>query len=377
MAAVRELDLSGDVVALTAALVDVPSESYQEASLADLVTEALGQYPHLSVTRIGDNVIARTETGANERVILAGHLDTVPANGNDHAVLVPAGTRVPVVGSDGQVSASEERLYGLGSCDMKGGVAVALKCAATIPAPVRDVTYVFYAREEVVATVSGLGEVLKAAPALLADASLAILLEPSNAGVEAGCQGTLRARVTARGRRAHSARSWMGSNAVHAAGEILRRLDDYQAAEVDIDGLVYREGLNAVGIGGGVAGNVIPDECTVTVNYRFAPNRTVAHAQHHVQQVFEGFEVTFEDAAAGAMPGVRQPAVAQFVTLTGQAPAPKFGWTDVARFAALGMPALNYGPGDPRFAHTAEEHVPTADIRSVADVLGTWLSGGS
>ena len=373
----RELDLNADVVALTAALVDVPSESYQEGLLADLVEAALRRQPHLTVTRIGDNVVARTDTGAQERVILAGHLDTVPANGNDRAVLVPAGARVPVAGPDGEETAPEERLYGLGSCDMKGGVAVALHCAATVTAPVRDVTYVFYAREEVVATVSGLGEVLEAAPELLDDASLAILLEPSNAGVEAGCQGTLRARVTVRGRRAHSARSWMGANAVHAAGEILNRLAAYPAAEVDIDGLVYREGLNAVGISGGVAGNVIPDECTVTVNYRFAPTRTVEQAQAHVREVFDGFEVTFEDAAAGALPGVQQPAVAQFLTLAGGQPAPKFGWTDVARFAALGMPALNFGPGDPRFAHTAEEHVPTADIASVADVLRTWLSAGS
>ena len=370
----RELDLSADVVALTAALVDVPSESYQEGPLADLVAEALGRYPHLTVTRIGDNVVARTQTGASERVILAGHLDTVPANGNDRAVLVPAGARVPQVGPDGEQTAAEELLYGLGSCDMKGGVAVALHCAATIAEPVRDVTYVFYAREEVVATVSGLGEVLEAAPDLLADAALAILLEPSNAGVEAGCQGTLRAQITVRGRRAHSARSWMGSNAVHAAGEILQRLGAYEPATVDIDGLAYREGLNAVGISGGVAGNVIPDECTVTVNYRFAPNRTVAEAQAHVRDVFDGFEVSFTDAAAGAMPGVAQPAVSQFLALTGGEPAPKFGWTDVARFAALGMPALNFGPGDPRFAHTAEEHVPTADIRSVAEVLHAWLS---
>ena len=374
MTAVGELDLSTDVVALAAALVDVPSESYQEGPLADLVAEALGRLPHLTVTRIGDNVIARTETGAAERVILAGHLDTVPANGNDRAVLVPAGQPVPVVAADGVAAAPAETLYGLGSCDMKGGVAVALHCAATIAAPIRDVTYVFYAREEVVASVSGLGEVLDVAPELLADASLAILLEPSNAGVEAGCQGTLRAQVTARGRRAHSARSWMGSNAVHTAGEILRRLDAYDAAAVDIDGLVYREGLNAVGISGGVAGNVIPDECTVTVNYRFAPNRTVVEAQEHVREVFEGFEVTFEDAAGGALPGLAQPAVAQFVALTGSEPAPKFGWTDVARFAELGMPALNFGPGDPRFAHTAEEHVPTSDIRSVAAVLRSWLS---
>ena len=371
----RDLDLGGDVVLLTEALVNVPSESYTEGPLADLVAAALRAYPHLEVTRIGDNVVARTRTGAAERVILAGHLDTVPANGNAAAVLVPPGGTVPAVGADGARTAPVETLYGLGSCDMKGGVAVALHCAATLPSPVRDVTYVFYAREEVASVDSGLGELLATHPELLADAAFAILLEPSDARVEAGCQGTLRARITARGRRAHSARAWMGDNAVHAAAEILNRLGSYHPAEVDIDGLTYREGLNAVGISGGVAGNVIPDECSVIVNYRFAPNRSIEQAKAHVAEVFDGFEVAWEDATPGALPGLSQPAVMQFCELTGSAPAPKFGWTDVARFAELGMPALNFGPGDPRFAHTAEEHVATADIRKVAQVLHTWLNG--
>lgn len=375
MTGAGELDLNGDVVLLTEALVNVPSESYAEGPLAQQVAVALQAYPNLEVTRIGDNVVARTDTGATERVILAGHLDTVPANGNQTATFVPAGGEVPVLGADGVTVAPADALYGLGSCDMKGGVAVALHCAATVTAPIRDVTYVFYAREEVTAPASGLRELLETCPELLDDAEFAILLEPSNARVEAGCQGTLRARITVRGRRAHSARAWMGRNAVHAAAEILNRLHTYTPAEVDIDGLIYREGLNAVGISGGVAGNVIPDECSVIVNYRFAPSRSVDEAKAHVAGVFDGFEVEWEDAAPGALPGLSQAAVAQFCAMTGEDPAPKFGWTDVARFAELGMPALNFGPGDPRFAHTAEEHVAVAEIRTVAAVLTAWLNG--
>ena len=368
------LDLAADVVALTAALVDIPSESFAEAHLADLVQAALAPLPHLRVDRLGDTIVARTNQGLPERVIVAGHLDTVPAAGNDRATLVPAGAQVPRVGLDGATSAAEERLYGLGSCDMKGGVAVALKCAHDLVRTARDVTYVFYACEEVAAVHNGLAAVVAERPDLLDGADMAVLMEPSDGGVEAGCQGTLRVAVTTRGRRAHSARSWLGDNAVHTAGEVLRRLDAYQPAQVEVDGLTYREGLNAVMISGGVAGNVIPDECVVTVNYRFAPVRSEAEALAHVQGVFEGFGVVLEDSAPGALPGLHLPAVQAFLAATGTSPKPKFGWTDVARFTALGVPALNFGPGDPSLAHTADEHVPTAQLRAVHATMAAWLA---
>jgi succinyl-diaminopimelate desuccinylase len=374
MTHVDRLDLAADVMALTAALVDVPSESFAEGHLADLVQAALEPLPHLTVDRLGDTVVARTDHGLPERVVVAGHLDTVPAAGNEGALLVPAGAPVPRVGLDGAATAADERLYGLGSCDMKGGVAVALKCAHDLAQTSRDVTYVFYACEEVAGIHNGLAAVVSERPELLAGADMAVLMEPSDAGVEAGCQGTLRVAVTTRGRRAHSARSWLGDNAVHAAGEILRRLDGYRPAEVDVDGLTYREGLNAVLIAGGVAGNVIPDECVVTVNYRFAPVRSEAEALAHVREVFDGFDLEVTDSAPGALPGLHLPAVRDFLVATGASPRPKFGWTDVARFTALGVPALNFGPGDPSLAHTADEHVPTAQLRSVHATMAKWLT---
>ncbi|MFM2437845.1 MAG: hypothetical protein RLZ55_659 [Actinomycetota bacterium] len=375
MTATAPLDLAADIVDLTSALVDVPSETFHEGPLADAVERALRAEDHLRVERLGDNIVARTDLGRRERVIVAGHLDTVPAHGNDRAVLVPAGAAVPVLGLDGMGIAPEQRLYGLGSCDMKGGVAVALSCARMIREPVRDVTYVFYAAEEVAAVHNGLGHLVRDRPEWLAGADLAILMEPSRGEVEAGCQGTLRVRAKASGRRAHSARSWMGLNAVHAVGGLLQRLADYQPRRVDIDGLVYREGLSAVGITGGVAGNVIPDECVVTINYRFAPDRSEAEALAHVAEVCDGFELEVDDSSPGALPGLDQPAVQGFLAATGARPAPKYGWTDVARFSALGLPALNYGPGDPSLAHTAEEHVATDQLRRVRDVMGSWLAG--
>lgn len=350
------LDLSRDVVDLAAALVDIPSESQEERRIADSVEAALVACDHLQVDRVGNNVVARTNVGADTRVLIGGHLDTVPSAGN-----------LPHTRSGGF-------LHGLGSCDMKGGVAVSLKLARALRHPVRDVTYVYYECEEIAAEHNGLRRLASERPELLA-ADFAVLMEPSNAGVEAGCQGTLRGVVRTTGRRAHSARAWMGDNAVHSATEILLRLVDYEPRRVTIDGLEYREGLNAVGISGGIAGNVIPDECEVTVNYRFAPNLTVAQAKQHFLEVFPGYEVAFVDEAPGALPGLHLRAADDFVAAVGSEPRPKFGWTDVARFAELGIPAVNYGPGDPALAHAPDERVSEQEIRSCEMTLLRWLDG--
>jgi succinyl-diaminopimelate desuccinylase len=348
------LDLSAGPTALTAALVDIPSESHHEAALADAVEAALRTLPHLRVERHGHTVVARTDLDRRERILIGGHLDTVPAHGNlPHRL-------------------ESGLLYGLGSCDMKGGVAVALALAAGVDRPTRDITYVFYECEEVAAEFNGLQMLAERHPHLL-DADLAILMEPSDAGIEAGCQGTLRVDVTTTGERAHSARSWLGVNAIHESAQVLDRLASYSARRPVIDGLEYREGLSAVGIRGGVAGNVIPDECVITVNYRFAPDRSVAAARAHVAEVFSGFAVVVVDEEPGALPGLSGPAAADFVAAMGERPRAKFGWTDVARFAALGTPALNFGPGDPALAHTRDEHVPVAQIESCERRLRAWL----
>jgi succinyl-diaminopimelate desuccinylase len=351
-----DLDLSLDAGALTASLVDAPSVSGDEAALAGAVEAVLASLPHLTVHRDGNALVARTSLGRAERVILAGHIDTVPVAGN-----LPS-------------HRERDLLYGCGSCDMKSGVAVQLRLAAQLTAPVRDVTYVFYDCEEVEAERNGLLRLSRNAPELLAG-DLAILLEPTGAVIEGGCQGTLRADVTARGERAHSARAWRGRNAIHGAGGILDVLRGYTARKPEVDGLTYHEGLNAVGIRGGVAGNVIPDECVVTVNFRFAPDRSVEQAADHVRAVFGGWEVDVVDAAAGARPGLSHPAAAALLATVGGIARAKLGWTDVARFAALGMPAVNYGPGDPELAHSRDEHVDVAEIAECEQRLLAWLAG--
>jgi succinyl-diaminopimelate desuccinylase len=349
------LDLTTDVVTLTRQLVDIESVSGDEGPIADAVEAALRALPHLTVDRFGHTIVARTSYGLSERVVLAGHLDTVPVNDN-----------LPGRLEDGV-------LHGLGSCDMKGGDAVILRLAATLERPARDVTFVLYEAEEVEAERNGLNRLSSSHPELLA-ADFAILMEPSNAGVEAGCQGTLRVEVRTRGERAHSARSWMGSNAIHAAGDVLRRLDAYEARQPVIDGLTYHEGLNAVLISGGVAGNVVPDECVVTVNHRFAPDRSEEEALAFVREFFDGYEVTVTDSAPGALPGLDRPAAKAFVEAVGGRVGPKFGWTDVARFTALGVPAVNFGPGDPTFAHKQDEHVAVSEIEACERVLRAWLA---
>lgn len=356
------LDLRSDPIALTAALVDIPSESRHEARIADEVEAALrAQTPGFEIVRDGDAVLARTELGRPTRVLLAGHLDTVPAAGN-----LPSRR---TTGDEGDV------LHGCGTVDMKSGVAVFLHLAATVVAPAHDLTCVFYDCEEIEAAANGLGRIERNLPGWLT-ADVAILGEPTGGYIEAGCQGTLRVVISAAGTRAHSARSWLGDNAIHKLGAVLDRLAAYQPRSVDIDGCVYREGLSAVRIDGGVAGNVIPDAAAVTANFRFAPDRTPEQALTHVREVFDGLDVGIEqtDSAAGALPGLTAPAAAALVDAAGGRVRAKFGWTDVSRFAARGIPAVNYGPGDPNLAHRADERVPVEQISAVAELLRGYLS---
>jgi succinyl-diaminopimelate desuccinylase len=353
-----DLDLTTDPVELTAALVDVPSVSGQEAVLADAVQAALAaQAPHLRLLRSGNTVLARTDLGRPQRVLLAGHLDTVPIAGN-----LPS-------------RRCGNLLYGCGTSDMKSGDAMILHLAATVSQPVHDLTVVLYDCEEITEARNGLGRIEREHPEWLV-AQLAILGEPTSGVVEAGCQGTLRAVVRTRGRRAHSARSWLGDNAIHAAGEVLARLGRYRPRSVEIDGCTYREGMQAVGISGGVAGNVVPDACEVEVNFRFAPDRSLPDAEAHVREVLAGVELEFTDGAPGALPGLDAPAAQEFLAAIGVTPIAKYGWTDVSRFAALGIPALNYGPGDPNLAHTREEHVHTDRITACTEVLRRYLTSG-
>lgn len=360
----QRLDLTADVVDLAAAICDVESVSLAEGPLADLVVAALSELPHLQVTRIGHTVVARTQLGRAERVVLAGHLDTVPL------------TDPPNLPTRREDRDGAEVLWGRGTVDMKGGVAVQLRLAAALTEPKRDITYVCYAGEEVDSAHNGLLHVQQQCGDLIADADFAVLLEPTTAIVEGGCKGTLRAEVSTKGIAAHSARPWNGHNAIHDAAPILAALAAQQPCTVRVDGLDYHEALNAVAISGGVAGNVIPDRCVVTVNYRYAPSTTPEQAEDYLRAVLAGtaHEVTVVDNAPGARPGLDLPAARDFVAALGVEVVAKQGWTDVSRFASMGIPAVNFGPGDPNLAHHDDERCPVDQIRACEDALLRWLA---
>jgi succinyl-diaminopimelate desuccinylase len=349
-----------DLLALTASLVDIPSVSHAEGPLTDHLEAELRTLSHLEVERVGANLVARTHLDRGRRVVLAGHTDTVPVNGNGTA-------RV-----DGDV------LWGLGSADMKGGLAVMLTLAREVTAPVVDVTFVFYAGEEVASEHNGLAHLLRDRPDLLAG-DVAILGEPTGGELEAGCQGTLRMEITLRGQRAHTARPWMGRNAIHRMGELLRLVEAAEARRPVIQGCEFREALQAVHVSGGVAGNVVPDVATVTLNRRFAPDRTVAEAAAEVRALLvdvleDGDEVRLVDSAPGALPGLDNPVLRSLVEDHHLTVTAKLGWTDVARFAAAGVPACNLGPGDASLAHSADEHVDRASLDRAYAVLRAVLT---
>lgn len=351
-----------DPFLLAARLVGIASPSHHEAAIAAEVQTYLESCGGLEVVRIGDNVIARTDLHRPLRLLLAGHLDTVPA---------PDGM-VPKVRGD--------VLWGTGAADMKGGLAVMLDLARTVPQPAIDLTWCFYAREEVARELSGLDEIWSERPDLLAG-DVAILGEPTDALAEAGCQGTMRVVVHAGGVRAHTARPFTGVNAIHRLGRILGRVAAFNGREVDLDGCRYVEQLQAVGLSGGVASNVVPDTASVTLNYRYAPDRSGAGARDALREVFEdllepslGDSYEILDQADGALPSLDHPLLGALVERTGSAPRAKVGWTDVARFASHGIPALNFGPGDPLLAHHADERLMRRSLERARSVLAGLLS---
>lgn len=324
--------------------------------MADAVESALRVLPHLGVVRDGNVVVARTDLGRAERVVLAGHLDTVPLADPPN---LP--TRM-----------EEGYLVGRGTTDMKGGVAVQLRLAATLAEPNRDVTYVFYDGEEIAEEHNGLARLAREQPELVAG-DFAVLLEPTDDGIEGGCNGTVTVRVHTRGTACHSARPWMGHNAVHELAGVLQRVRAADLPDVEVDGLVFRQSLNAVGVEGGIAANVIPDHAVLTVNFRFAPAWDAGRAVTHLREVFAGCELEVVDAADGARPGLHLAAAAEFVAALGLQVRAKQGWTDVARFSALGVPAVNFGPGESRFAHTDDERCAVRQLREAEEALRRWL----
>jgi succinyl-diaminopimelate desuccinylase len=345
---------------LTMAICDVESVSGNETQLADLVEQALLKHPHLTLIRDGNAVVAKTNLGRAQRVIIAGHLDTVPVANNLPTSL--------------HHFEREQVIIGRGTVDMKGGVAVMLKLASELTTSKYDLTWVFYDNEEVASHLNGLGRIAKNHPELLSG-DFVVLCEPTSALIEGGCNGTIRVEVTSRGVKAHSARPWMGKNALHGLTQALQTLNSFEPETVLVDGLEYRESLNAVMAQSGIATNVIPDVATLTVNYRFAPSRSAQEVEQKLRDLFPGYELEVTDLALGARPGLDLGLAQEFVASVASEPRPKYGWTDVARFSELGIPAVNFGPGDPSLAHADNENVPVGHLVDTHRALGDWLRG--
>lgn len=349
------MNINQELGKLTLDLVNISSVSKDEKSIADSIEEALKKCNHLKLTRVNNSLVAQTSFGNKQRVVIAGHIDTVPANNN----------------FPGKINNSE--VVGLGSVDMKSGIAVALKLASEISSSNFDITYLFYESEEIETKFNGLELITKQQKDLL-NCDFAILMEPTNGILEVGCQGSLRFEVSTSGKRSHSARWWNGENAIHKTNKILEILNNYKSREPEIDGYKFREGLQAVKVNGGIAGNVVPDSVSVSINHRFAPDTSIDQATTNMKNLFKDFNFLLVDAANAAPTGLSNPVIKDFVSSIGKSIAPKFGWTDVARFASNGIPAINFGPGDPNLAHHPDEKVLISQINDVYESLKKWLT---
>ncbi len=337
----------------TLELVDTPSVSRDEASIAEVVAAAV---PLELVHRDGASLVYATPRTGKPLILLAGHLDTVPAQGN-----------IPGRIENGAV-------HGLGASDMKGGVAVMVELArwAADAALAYDLAFLFFPREELGPDENPLPALFDAVP-LLTEPSLVVVLEPTDNTIQAGCVGNLVARAVFEGRSAHSARPWLGVNAIRLAVEGLREVVALEPVDVEIEGLVFREVLSVTEIHGGIASNVIPAIVECTLNFRYAPNRTAAEAEVRLRELVPG-RVDVLHNAPGAHVAVGSPLVRRLREVGGFAVQPKQAWTNVSDFAARGLDAINLGPGATRYAHTVDEQVEIAELERTLDALTRFVS---
>lgn len=338
-------------------LVDIPSVTGDEARIADWVRARLAALGRGEILRSGNSVVWRGPQQDRPLVVLAGHLDTVPPNGNARA------------------RREGERLYGVGTTDMKAGDAVMLALLESLdPDALRfDLAAVFYDAEEGPHERNGLKRLLGEMP-WLREARLAVLLEPTDLRVELGCVGTMNAEVRVNGKAAHSARPWLGVNAIAEAAAWLAEITRFPVTPVTVGGVEFKETLAVTTLAAGRAKNVIPDALTANLNYRFPPDRTLEQAEARIRALVPGaFEVSIIDRAEPGLVCNDRPEVRGFIERFDAPIAGKQGWTDVAQFTAAGIPAFNYGPGVPELAHQAGEYCPVPNLHVVYANLAAFL----
>jgi len=340
-------------------LIDVPSVTREEEQLCTLLARRLSpRWGVDAIRRIGNSLVIGLP-GDKPQITLYGHLDTVPAQGNQAGRLQGG------------------RVHGLGASDMKSGLAVMLGLLEDekIASGPYDVVGVFYDKEEGPADDNGLEDVLDAIP-WLADAAFAVVLEPTDLQLELGCQGALNATVGFVGRAAHSARPWLGENAISKAGPWLVEMGARTPERVSVAGLEFLETFNVTMADGGVARNVIPPRFDLNLNYRFPPDRTIAEAETRLREVASAAdEVVIVDRAPPAPIPEDNPYLDRLALVSGAARKGKQAWTDVARLSARGIPAVNYGPGETAEAHQASESVEAASLQIAFDAMRAFLTG--
>jgi succinyl-diaminopimelate desuccinylase len=346
-----------DIAQLLLVLLDIPSESRSEQAIAEVVAAAV---PLPLTHRHEETLLFETpRRDGRPFVLLAGHLDTVPAQGN-----IPGRIEEGVV-------------HGLGASDMKGGLAVMIELARRLAdgaTPELDVGFLFFPREELAVEHSPLPALFEAAPRVL-EAGLVIVLEPTDNTIQAGCLGNLNARVVVRGEAAHSARPWLGRNAIDLALEKFRPFAAVPPLDVDVEGLLFREVLSLTQIHGGIAQNVIPDRVEATLNFRYAPTRTPAQAEARLRELAGDAELEIVSNSPAAHVAAWTPLVERLRAAGEFAVEPKQAWTPVAEFAAQGLDAVNLGPGATRYAHRVDEQVEIAALERTLDALLRFVTG--
>jgi succinyl-diaminopimelate desuccinylase len=347
-----------DLARLALDLVDIPSVSRHEQRVTAWIAERVAAMPHLRVHHRQDDAIVFGPAGRPD-VVLAGHSDTVPEQGN-----------LPGRLADGWV-------HGLGASDMKGSLAVMLALAAALDGLDTALTplFVVFGREELPLEQSVLAGLLTTCPAIL-EARLAVMMEPTANRLQLGCLGNVKASLEFHGVAAHSARPWLGVNAIHQAVRGLRGIADAEPHEVLLDGLPFREVLSVTEISGGIANNVIPDRVVCGLNFRYAGHRSPADAEARLRElVGPAGELRVVSNAPSAPVAVRNPLLARLRGAGDLAVEPKQAWTPVAEFAARGLDAVNLGPGDPAFAHRRDERVEVEAMAATLSVLRRFLGG--
>lgn len=337
-------------------IVDIPSVTGDEAALCSWIEDRFSET--VEVVRVGDSVVVGRPSAGRPFYGLYGHIDTVPVQGDPSPILIG------------------DRIQGLGVSDMKSGVAVMVELLRddAVARADADLVCVFYDKEEGPAAENGLEAVLEACPWLL-DASLSIVMEPTDLNLELGCNGVLNAEIVFSGSSAHAARPWLGENAVTKAGLWLAEVHDLEPEVFDIGGLLYREVFSVTKAHGGIATNIIPPSFTIMLNHRFPPVFSLEEAEARLREVAAAAdEITITDRAPAGRIELDNAEVLRLDAIIARERVAKQGWTDVARLTSRGVVAVNYGPGEVAQAHQVDESMSIANLDVAFDVVRRFVT---